>query len=76
LRVNMIRESLLGHKERKIIVNEINCPLLVRALKTAKWKFVNGIRTDVVESDPMLYPLPALECAIEMAVSEKQTTGY
>jgi predicted phage terminase large subunit-like protein len=76
LRVNMLRESLLGHKERKIIIHGTNCPLLVRALKTAKWKFVNGIRTDTVESDPMLYPLPALECAIEMAVSEKQTTGY
>ena len=50
--------------------------ILVRALKTAKWKFVNGVKTNQLEFDPMLYPLEAFQVAVENAVSEKKTVGY
>jgi hypothetical protein len=76
VRLKTIREILLGHKDRKLLVNESSCPLLVRALKTAKWKYVNGIKTDQLEYDPMLYPLEAFQVAVESAVGEKRVVGY
>ena len=76
VRLDLLRESLLGHLDRRVIIDEQECPLLIRALKAAKWRFANGIKTDTLEFDPNLYPLQAFECAIELALSEKETTGY
>ena len=76
VRIGMLRELLLGHKDRKLVVNESSCPLLMRALKTAKWRYVNGIKTDQLEYDPMLYPLEAFQVAVEGVVSEKKVVGY
>jgi len=59
-----------------IWINETECPLLCRALRKAKYRLVNGVKTGAMQNSGEEYPAIALRVALEEALTKASASGY
>ncbi len=60
----------------KLLINEPECPLLISALRKAKYKTRGGVRTGVFDKTGSEFPVIAFRVALEEALSKAIATGY
>ena len=82
-RMMMDRESmdpifnLIRDKETpRLIINEHGCPLIIRALRKAKYKLINNVKTGNMANTGEEFPVYALRFALEEAMSKSSVSGY
>jgi hypothetical protein len=68
--------TLLRNRDKGLMINEPQCPLLVRAIRKASHKVIKGVKGAEMENTGEEYPLYALRVALEGALSQVSVMAY